>query len=128
MIHERSDRCAGPFVDINCAALPDALLESELFGYERGASTGAGTNKKGLFETAAGGTLFLDEIAEMTPALQAKLLTAIEQKKFRRLGTTRDIQCDVRIIAASSRNIQTMIREGKFREDSITGSQSWKSK
>jgi transcriptional regulator with PAS, ATPase and Fis domain len=81
------------------------------------AFTGAGTNKKGLFEAAAGGTLFLDEIAEMTPVLQAKLLTAIEQKKIRRLGSTRDIQCDVRIIAASSRNIQTMIREGKFREE-----------
>ncbi|HEY6806134.1 MAG TPA: sigma 54-interacting transcriptional regulator [Pyrinomonadaceae bacterium] len=117
MIHEQSARSTGPFVDINCAALPDALLESELFGYEKGAFTGAGTNKKGLFEVAAGGTLFLDEIAEMTPALQAKLLTAIEQKKIRRLGSTRDIQCDVRIIAASSRNIQTMIREGKFREE-----------
>jgi transcriptional regulator with PAS, ATPase and Fis domain len=117
MIHEQSARSAKPFVDINCAALPDALLESELFGYEKGAFTGAAANKKGLFETADGGTLFLDEIAEMTPALQAKLLTAIEQKKIRRLGSTRDIQCDLRIIAASSRNIQTMIREGKFRED-----------
>ena len=117
MIHQQSARTAKPFVDINCAALPDALLESELFGHEKGAFTGAGAAKKGLFETAEGGTLFLDEIAEMTPALQAKLLTAIEQKKIRRVGSTRDIQCDVRIICASSRNIQTMIKESKFRED-----------
>ena len=117
MIHEQSARSAKPFVDINCAALPDALLESELFGYEKGAFTGAGTTKKGLFETAEGGTLFLDEIGEMKPELQAKLLTAIEQKKIRRLGSTKDIQCDVRIIAASSRNIQTMIKDGRFREE-----------
>lgn len=117
MIHEQSARSAKPFVDLNCAALPEALLESELFGYEKGAFTGAGATKKGLFESAEGGTLFLDEIGEMTPALQAKLLTAIEQKKIRRLGSTKDIQCDVRILTASSRNIQTMIKEGKFRED-----------
>ena len=117
MIHEQSPRAVKPFVDLNCAALPEALLESELFGYEKGAFTGAGTTKKGLFETADGGTLFLDEIAEMKPELQAKLLTAIEQKKIRRLGSTKDIQCNVRIITASSRNLQTMIKEGTFRED-----------
>jgi transcriptional regulator with PAS, ATPase and Fis domain len=117
MIHEQSPRADKPFVDLNCAALPEALLESELFGYEKGAFTGAGTTKKGLFETADGGTLFLDEIAEMKPELQAKLLTAIEQKKIRRLGGTKDIQCNVRIITASSRNLQTMIKEGTFRED-----------
>ena len=117
MIHEQSARSAKPFVDINCAALPDTLLESELFGYEKGAFTGAGTIKKGLFETAEGGTLFLDEIAEMKPELQAKLLTAIEQKKIRRLGSTKDIRCHVRIITASSRNIQTMIKDGRFREE-----------
>jgi transcriptional regulator with PAS, ATPase and Fis domain len=117
MIHEQSARSAKPFVDINCAALPDALLESELFGYEKGAFTGAGTTRKGLFETAEGGTLFFDEIGEMKLELQAKLLTAIEQKKIRRLGSTKDIHCDVRIIAASSRNIQTMIKEGRFREE-----------
>ena len=117
MIHEQSARSTKPFVDLNCAALPEALLESELFGYEKGAFTGAGATKKGLFESAEGGTLFLDEIGEMTPALQAKLLTAIEQKKIRRLGSTKDIQCDVRIITASSRNIQAMIKDGKFRED-----------
>ena len=117
MIHEQSPRADKPFVDLNCAALPEALLESELFGYEKGAFTGAGTTKKGLFETADGGTLFLDELAEMKPELQAKLLTAIEQKKIRRLGSTKDIQCNVRIITASSRNLQTMIKEGTFRED-----------
>lgn len=117
MIHEQSPRADKPFVDLNCAALPEALLESELFGHEKGAFTGAGTTKKGLFETAGGGTLFLDEIAEMKPELQAKLLTAIEQKKIRRLGSTKDIQCNVRVITASSRNLQTMIKEGTFRED-----------
>ena len=117
MIHEQSSRADKPFVDLNCAALPEALLESELFGYEKGAFTGAGTTKKGLFETADGGTLFLDEIAEMKPELQAKLLTAIEQKKIRRLGSTKDIHCNVRILTASSRNLQTMIKEGTFRED-----------
>ncbi len=117
MIHEQSPRADKPFVDLNCAALPEALLESELFGYEKGAFTGAGTTKKGLFETADSGTLFLDEIAEMKPELQAKLLTAIEQKKIRRLGSTKDIHCNVRILTASSRNLQTMIKEGTFRED-----------
>jgi transcriptional regulator with PAS, ATPase and Fis domain len=117
MIHEQSPRAAQPFVDINCAALPETLIESELFGYEKGAFTGASVAKKGLFETADGGTLFLDEIGEMKPELQAKLLTAIEQKKIRRLGGVKDIQCDVRIIAASSRDLQQMVAEGKFRED-----------
>ncbi|MFN2533562.1 MAG: sigma-54 factor interaction domain-containing protein, partial [Pyrinomonadaceae bacterium] len=91
MIHEQSRRADKPFVEINCAALPDSLIESELFGYEKGAFTGAATTKKGLFEIADGGTLFLDEIAELEPELQAKLLTAIEQKKIRRLGGTRDL-------------------------------------
>ncbi len=117
MIHEQSSRADKPFVDLNCAALPEALLESEFFGHEKGAFTGAGTTKKGLFETADGGTLFLDEIAEMKPELQAKLLTVIEQKKIRRLGSTKDIHCNVRILTASSRNLQTMIKEGTFRED-----------
>ena len=117
MIHEQSSRADNPFVEINCAALPDSLIESELFGYEKGAFTGATLTKKGLFEEAHGGTLFLDEIAELKIELQAKLLTAIEHKRIRRLGSTKDVQCDVRIIAASSRNIPTMIRENKFRED-----------
>jgi transcriptional regulator with PAS, ATPase and Fis domain len=117
MVHEQSPRASKPFVDINCAALPEALLESELFGYEKGAFTGAMTTKKGLFEIADGGTLFLDEIGEMKPELQAKLLTAIEGKRIRRLGSTRDVPCDARIITASSRNIRTMINAGTFRED-----------
>jgi transcriptional regulator with PAS, ATPase and Fis domain len=97
--------------------LPEALLESELFGYEKGAFTGAAGTKKGLFEIADGGTLFLDEIGEMKPELQAKLLTAIEGKKIRRLGSTKDVPCDVRVITASSRNIRTMTQAGTFRED-----------
>src|SRR5260370_26416751 len=117
MTNEKSPGVDKPFHDLNCADVPEALLESELFGYEKGAFTGAGTTKKGLFETADGGTLFLDEIAEMKPELQAKLLTAIEQKKIRRLGSTKDIHCNVRIITASSRNLQSMIKEGAFRED-----------
>jgi transcriptional regulator with PAS, ATPase and Fis domain len=117
MIHEQSSRADQPFIDLNCATLPEALLESELFGHEKGAFTGATSVKKGLFEIAAGGTLFLDEIGELRSELQAKLLTAIEQKKIRRLGGTKDIQCDLRIISASSRNLQRMVAEGTFRED-----------
>lgn len=117
MIHEQSSRSDKPFVDLNCAALPEALLESELFGHEKGAFTGAANVKKGLFEIANGGTLFLDEIGELKSELQAKLLTAIEQKKIRRLGGTQDIKCDLRIISASSRNLQQMVSHGSFRED-----------
>jgi transcriptional regulator with PAS, ATPase and Fis domain len=117
MIHECSPRAAKPFVDINCAAIPDSLVESELFGYEKGAFTGAVGSKKGLFELADQGTLFLDEIGELKFELQAKLLAAIEQQKFRRLGGTVDIKCNVRIIVASSRDLQRMVVEGKFRED-----------
>lgn len=117
MIHERSPRANKQFVSINCAAIPDTLIESELFGYEKGAFTGAVNAKKGRFEEADGGTLFLDEIGELKLELQAKLLTAIEQQLIRRLGGTKDIQCDVRIIAASSRDLHQMVTEGKFRED-----------
>jgi transcriptional regulator with PAS, ATPase and Fis domain len=117
IIHDRSPRANKPFVDVNCAAIPDSLVESELFGYEKGAFTGAVGSKKGLFELADQGTLFLDEIGELKIELQAKLLTAIEQQKFRRLGGTVDIKCNVRIIVASSRNLEQMITEGKFRED-----------
>lgn len=117
MIHDRSRRCRGRLVDINCASLPDALIESELFGYDRGAFTGATRQKQGLFEVAESGTLFLDEIGELKLELQAKLLKAIEQQKIRRLGGTKDIRCNVRIIAASSRNLQGMVKAGTFRED-----------
>jgi transcriptional regulator with PAS, ATPase and Fis domain len=117
MIHDRSQRASGPFIDVNCAALPDNLIESELFGYERGAFTGATRQKQGLFEVAENGSLFLDEIGELKLELQAKLLKAIEQQKIRRLGGTRDIRCNVRVIAASSRNLQGMVKAGTFRED-----------
>jgi transcriptional regulator with PAS, ATPase and Fis domain len=117
MIHHRSPRARGRLVDINCAAIPDTLLESELFGFEKGAFTGALREKKGLFEVASGGTLFLDEVGELKLDLQGKLLKAIEQKQIRRVGGTNDILCDVRILAASSRNLQRMVRLGSFRED-----------
>jgi transcriptional regulator with PAS, ATPase and Fis domain len=117
IIHQRSPRANACLVDINCAALPDTLIESELFGFERGAFTGATRRKEGLFEVAEKGTLFLDEIGELRPEVQAKLLKAIEQQKIRRLGGTRDIYCDVRVVAASSRNLQRMVRAGTFRED-----------
>lgn len=117
MIHERSIRSAAGFVDVNCAALPEHLLESELFGFERGAFTGATGQKKGLFEVANNGTLFLDEVGELKPELQAKLLKAIDGGKIRRLGGIADIHCNVRLIAASSRNLPRMIALGSFRDD-----------
>jgi len=117
MIHHRSSRASKPFIDVNCAAIPDTLLESELFGYERGAFTGAAYPKLGLFETANKGTLFLDEIGELKLDLQAKILTAIEQQRTRRLGSTKYKKHDVRIIAASSRNLLQMMDQGRFRED-----------
>ena len=116
-IHQYSARSKEPFVDLNCAAIPDMLLESELFGYQKGAFTGAVSTKPGLFETANKGSLFLDEIGELKLELQAKLLTAIEQQKTRRLGSTHYVKHDVRIIAASSRDLFRMMAEGKFRED-----------
>lgn len=117
IIHERSKRSAARFVDVNCAALPEHLLESELFGFERGAFTGATGRKKGLFEVAHNGTLFFDEIGELKPELQAKLLKAIDGRKIRRLGGIADIHCNVRLMAASSRNLQRMIPVGSFRDD-----------
>jgi two-component system, NtrC family, response regulator AtoC len=117
VIHYNSDRSAKPFMNITCSALPEALLESELFGHERGAFTGADRQKRGLFETAEGGTVFLDEIGEMVPALQAKLLRVLEEKTFKRVGGTSDLRVDVRVIAATNRNLQEQVKEGKFRED-----------
>lgn len=116
-IHQYSARSKEPFVDLSCAAIPDTLLESELFGYQKGAFTGAVSTKPGLFETANKGSLFLDEIGELKLELQAKLLTAIEQQRTRRLGSTHYVKHDVRIIAASSRDLFQMIAEGTFRED-----------
>jgi DNA-binding NtrC family response regulator len=117
LIHRLSDRRAGPFVTINCAGLSRELLESELFGHEKGAFTGAITSKAGLFELAHAGTIFFDEIAEMEPAIQARLLTVMEQKRFRRVGGVQEKEVNVRIIAATNRHLQSEIKRGRFRED-----------
>jgi len=116
-IHYNSDRANRPFMNITCTALAESLLESELFGHEKGAFTDAKTQKKGLLELADGGTVFLDEVGDMPPALQAKLLRFLEEKTFRRVGGVHDIEVDVRIIAASNRDIEQAVRDGKFRED-----------
>jgi DNA-binding NtrC family response regulator len=116
-IHARSPRAGKPFVAVNCAALPETLIESELFGYERGAFTGAAQQKKGKFEQASGGTLFLDEIGDMNPVTQAKVLRALENRTIERLGGTQSIPVDVRVISATHRNLPAEIRAGKFRED-----------
>jgi two-component system response regulator AtoC len=117
VIHYSSDRAARPFMNITCSALPEHLLESELFGHERGAFTDARLQKKGLLETADGGTVFLDEIGEMTPALQAKLLRFLEDKAFKRVGGSSDIRVDVRVIAATNRNLETDVKQARFRSD-----------
>ena len=117
VIHYNSDRAPKPFMNITCSALPDTLLESELFGHERGAFTDARTQKMGLLESADGGTVFLDEIGEMVPALQAKLLRFLEEKMFKRIGGTSDLRVDVRVIAATNRDLEEAVRQGKFRED-----------
>ena len=116
-IHYNSARASKPFVNITCSALPEQLLESELFGHERGAFTDARQQKRGLFETADGGTVFLDEIGEMTPALQAKLLRVLEDKTFKRVGGLHDIRVDVRVIAATNRDLEAEVAAGAFRED-----------
>ncbi len=116
-IHEASSRKEGPFVSINCGAFPETLLESELFGYLKGAFTGAAGNKKGLFEVAAGGSVFLDEIGEMTPAMQVKLLRVLQERRLRPLGGTMEVPVNVRVIAATNRDPKAAIREGQFRDD-----------
>lgn len=116
-IHRRSPRGGGPFVAINCAAIPVTLLESELFGHERGAFTGAFARREGRFKMADGGTLFLDEVAELDPMVQAKLLRVLQEGEFERLGGTQTIRTDVRLIASSNRPLLDMVRAGKFRED-----------
>jgi len=117
LVHERSRRAKKPLVTVNCAALPEALLESELFGYEKGAFTGADRRKPGRFELAEGGTLFLDEIGEMPPQTQVKILRVLQDHRVERLGSTSPITVDVRIIAATNRDLSAAIREGDFRED-----------
>ncbi|MCG3133553.1 MAG: Anaerobic nitric oxide reductase transcription regulator NorR [Planctomycetes bacterium] len=117
LVHRRSPRAAGPFVKINCAALPEALLESELFGYERGAFTGADRTKPGRFEMADGGTIFLDEIGELPLQTQAKLLRVLEDRTVEHLGGTRGISVDVRIVAATNRDLASAVADGRFRED-----------
>jgi two-component system, NtrC family, response regulator PilR len=116
-IHEASRRRDRPFVSINCGAFPETLLESELFGYMKGAFTGAAANKKGLFEAAEGGSIFLDEIGDMTPAMQVKLLRVLQERRLRPLGGTAEIPIDVRVIAATNRDLEAGIRQGSFRED-----------
>jgi PAS domain S-box-containing protein len=116
-IHHSSSRRTGPFIPVNCSAIPETLLESELFGHEQGAYTDARAAKKGLFEAADGGTLFLDEIGDMSTQMQAKLLRAVEEKSFRRLGGLQDIEVDVRIVAATNRDLAAAVRGGRFRTD-----------
>ena len=117
LIHQRSTRTSGPFIKINSTAIPENLLESELFGYEKGAFTGATTSKPGKFELADKGTLFLDEIGDIPPATQVKLLRVLQEREFERLGGTRTIKVDVRLIAATNRDLRAALEEGTFRED-----------
>jgi two-component system, NtrC family, response regulator HydG len=116
-IHEGSARREGPFVKVNCAALPDTLLESEMFGYERGAFTGAAARKAGRFELADGGTLFLDEVGDLSPLTQSKLLHVLQEGEFERLGGTRTLKVDVRVVAATNQDLPTLVRERRFRDD-----------
>ena len=116
-IHSASDRADGPFVPVHCAALPENLLESELFGYEKGAFTGATNRKPGRVELAQGGTLFLDEIGDITPSVQVKLLRLLQEKEYQRLGGTESLTADVRFLAATHRDLDQMVEEGEFRED-----------
>jgi len=116
-IHERSPRAAGPFVAVNCGAIPEGLIESELFGHEKGAFTGATHAKPGLFEMASGGTLFLDEVGELPLQVQVKLLRALQQRTIRAVGGVKDVEVDVRIVAATNRDLAAEVQAGRFRED-----------
>jgi len=117
VIHYQGPRAKGPFIAVNCAAIPETLLESELFGYERGAFTGAMQRKPGRFELAAGGTLFLDEIADMSAVLQAKLLRVLQEREFERVGGTETLKTDARIVAATNQNLEQLMLDGRFRTD-----------
>ena len=116
-VHDLSPRAKKPFVAVSCGALPESLIEAELFGYEKGAFTGAGTTKPGRFEFAEGGTFFLDEVGDIPPATQVKLLRVLQQKEFERLGGTKTLKADVRMVAATNRNLEELVAQGKFRED-----------
>jgi two-component system, NtrC family, response regulator PilR len=116
-IHSTSDRAAAPFVSINCGAFTETLLESELFGYMKGSFTGANANRKGLFEAAEGGTIFLDEIGETTPAMQVKMLRVLQERNIRRVGGIEEIAVDVRVVAATNRDLSQMVEDGTFRND-----------
>ncbi|ABC22186.1 acetoacetate metabolism transcriptional regulator AtoC [Rhodospirillum rubrum] len=116
-VHYGSPRATGPFIRVNCAAIPEGLLESEFFGHEKGAFTGAATRRRGRFEQAEHGTLFLDEIGEISPALQVKLLRVLQEREYERVGGSEPIPADVRIVAATNRDLEAMIREGTFRQD-----------
>ncbi|HYF01500.1 MAG TPA: sigma-54 dependent transcriptional regulator, partial [Planctomycetota bacterium] len=116
-IHDRSKRKSKPFIKVICAALPETLIESELFGYERGAFTGAAASKPGRFELAEGGTIFLDEIGDLTPATQVKLLRVLQDRQFERLGGTQTLKADVRVLAATHRDLEDLVESGTFRED-----------
>ncbi len=116
-VHDLSARASGAFVPINCAAIPETILESELFGYERGAFTGAVARKEGRFERASGGTLFLDEVGEMSPSVQVKLLRVLQEGEIERLGGTQAVKVDVRIVAATNKDLAQEVKEGRFRED-----------
>src|ERR687885_1504957 len=116
-IHQNSPRADKPFVALNCAALTETLLESELFGHEKGAFTGAISQKKGKLEVADGGTVFLDEIGELAQPLQAKLLRVLQEREFERVGGTRPIKVDIRLLSATNRSLANEVRAGRFRED-----------
>ena len=117
VIHDESGRARGPFVAVNCAAIPETLLESELFGHERGAFTGAAARRIGRFERASGGTLFLDEVGDMSPAMQAKILRALQEEEIERVGGDRPVPVDVRVVAATNRDLEAEVEAGRFRED-----------
>jgi transcriptional regulator with PAS, ATPase and Fis domain len=116
-VHSKSDRAKGPFFALNCAALPKEILENELFGHEKGAFTGSTNEKPGAFEMSSGGTIFLDEVAEMEPDIQVKLLRALETRMVRRLGGKKEIQVDIRIVAATNKDLQKALADGELRED-----------
>src|SRR5262249_12415158 len=117
LIHRNSPRAGGPLITVNCGGLPESLIDTELFGHERGAFTGAHAQRKGRFELADGGTIFLDEIGELAPALQTKLLRVLQEREFERVGGVETIRADVRMIAATNKDLESAIAESRFRED-----------